>query len=151
METDFMFSCSGGFRTDRGANENSVFPIQSFVNQRYTSRAATSKQNCIYWYSFGAFPQRVNDWALTGGCAKSIKSKQLNLHPDNFTCVRETYLEFGWAAGFPELLVQLASPNQLVISTPVTSFSKPSQKTPPSLVLKSEDKTKHDEQCNAKH
>ncbi len=83
------------------------------------------------------FP-REGQWLGTDWLVRKIykKNKQLNLHPDNFTCVGETYLEFGWAAGFSELLVQLASPNQLVISTPVTSFSKPSQKTPPSLVLK---------------
>lgn len=48
---------------------------------------------------------------------------------------KEIYLEFGWAAGFPDVLLQLVSPNQLVMLTPVTSFSSPSQKTPPSLVL----------------
>lgn len=70
-KTCLVFRSCGCFRANRRSNKNAVFPVEGFVNQRYTSWASATEQDGINRYSFRIFPSGINNWALASRGAKS--------------------------------------------------------------------------------
>lgn len=54
-----------------------MLPIVSLVNERNSSRTASTEEDSINRNALRIFPSRINYRALTSGCAKSNKKEYI--------------------------------------------------------------------------
>ena len=75
-----MFSSGRRLRTDGSADEDTVLPIESFVDQRDAVRTAPTEQDRINWNTFRILPSRIDDRTLRSRSAKSLNKKNDIIH-----------------------------------------------------------------------
>ena len=66
-----IFSRRSGFRTDCGADKDSVLPVERFVNQRNAGRTTPAENYGVDRYSGRIFPIRINGRTLSSRNAES--------------------------------------------------------------------------------
>ena len=60
MSVTFMFCSCCCFRLHGCTNKHTVLPIKCLVHQRHSFRSSATKNNCLNWNTFGAFPLVVH-------------------------------------------------------------------------------------------